>query len=170
MVTYGLHSSIVRNIFCANGKVMLPKMGVSTVLNQFGPVHLSAVLRPLLAQALQAILMTCFKMSPRRCGPGLWGAKGPTGPKPRKSLTNEKVTTKPLWGRPESNEIENLKVTKLTLPQKESGKRSLAKKWRKKWLRSIRKSDRKVTESVPKTKKSDRTPFAALLLRHPDKQ
>ena len=35
--------------------------------------------------------------------------------------------------------------------------------------RSIRKSDRKVTESVPKTKKSDRTPFAALLLRHPEK-
>ena len=34
--------------------------------------------------------------------------------------------------------------------------------------RSIRKSDRKVTESVPKTEKSDRTPFAALLLRHPD--
>ena len=31
--------------------------------------------------------------------------------------------------------------------------------------RSIRKSDRKVTESIPKTKKSDRTPFAALLLR-----
>ena len=35
--------------------------------------------------------------------------------------------------------------------------------------RSVRKSDRKVTESVPKTKKSDRTPFAALLLRHPEK-
>ena len=35
--------------------------------------------------------------------------------------------------------------------------------------KSVRKSDRKVTESAPKTKKkSDRTPFAALLLRHPD--
>ena len=47
--------------------------------------------------------------------------------------------------------------------QKEFGK-----KVTKKGDRSIRKSDRKVTESVPKTKKSDRTPFAALLLRHPD--
>ena len=36
--------------------------------------------------------------------------------------------------------------------------------------KSVRKSDRKVTESVPKTKKSDRTPFAALLLRHPEKK
>ena len=34
--------------------------------------------------------------------------------------------------------------------------------------KNVRKSDRKVTESVPKTKKNDRTPFAALLLRHPD--
>ena len=33
--------------------------------------------------------------------------------------------------------------------------------------RRIRKSDQKVTERVPKTKKSDRTPFADLLLRHP---
>ena len=29
--------------------------------------------------------------------------------------------------------------------------------------KSVRKSDQKVTESVPKTKKSDRTPFADLL-------
>ena len=49
-------------------------------------------------------------------------------------------------------------------------KRSPAKKIRQKGDeesdRSIRKSDRKVTKSIPKTKKSDRTPFAALLLRH----
>ena len=32
----------------------------------------------------------------------------------------------------------------------------------------IRKSDPKVTERVPKTKKSDRPPFADLLLRHPE--
>ena len=60
----------------------------------------------------------------------------------------------------------------ITLPQKESGKRSPAKGvWQKsdeKSDKSVRKSDRKVTESVPKTKKSDRTPFAALLLRHPE--
>ena len=31
-----------------------------------------------------------------------------------------------------------------------------------------RKSDQKVTERVPKTKRSDRTPFADLLLRHPE--
>ena len=36
--------------------------------------------------------------------------------------------------------------------------------------RSIRKSDRKVTESVPKTKKSDRTPFDALLKTPPPKK
>ena len=36
--------------------------------------------------------------------------------------------------------------------------------------RSVRKSDQKVTERVPKRKKSDRTPFADLLLRHPDLQ
>ena len=51
-------------------------------------------------------------------------------------------------------------------------KRSPAKGvWQKgdeKSHKSVRKSDRKVTESVPKTKKSDRTPFAAVLLRHPD--
>ena len=57
---------------------------------------------------------------------------------------------------------------KITLPQKESGKRSLAKSDEKS-DKSVRKSDRKVTESVPKTKKNDRTPFAALLLRHPEK-
>ena len=47
--------------------------------------------------------------------------------------------------------------------QKEFGKESDEKS-----DRSIRKSDQKVTESVPKTKKSDRTPFAAFLLRHPE--
>ena len=49
-------------------------------------------------------------------------------------------------------------------------KRSPAKRVWQKSDRSIRKSDRKVTESVPKTKKCDRTPFAALLLRHPEKK
>ena len=49
--------------------------------------------------------------------------------------------------------------------QKESGKK------RKKSDRSVRKSDQKMTKRVPKTKKkSDRTPFADLLLRHPDIQ
>ena len=50
-------------------------------------------------------------------------------------------------------------VLVFTLPQKESGKRSDEKS-----ERSVRKSDPKVT----KTGKSDRTRFAALLLRHPD--
>ena len=43
----------------------------------------------------------------------------------------------------------------------------MAKK-REKSDRNIRKSDQKVTERVPKTKKSDRTPFAGILLRHPE--
>ena len=47
--------------------------------------------------------------------------------------------------------------------QKEFGK-----KVTRKFDRSVRKSDRKVTKSVPTTKESDRTPFAALLLRHPE--
>ena len=51
----------------------------------------------------------------------------------------------------------------ITLPQKESGKRSLAKSDEKS-DRCIRKSDRKVTESIPKTKKSDRTPFAKMVM------
>ena len=38
----------------------------------------------------------------------------------------------------------------------------------KKVTKKVTEASRKVTESVPKTKKSDRTPFAALLLRHPD--
>ena len=38
----------------------------------------------------------------------------------------------------------------------------------KKVTKKVTKASEKVTESVPKTKKSDRTPFAALLLRHPD--
>ena len=47
-------------------------------------------------------------------------------------------------------------------------KRSPAKGvWQKSDEKSVR-SIRKVTESVPKTKKSDRTSFAALLLRHPE--
>ena len=43
--------------------------------------------------------------------------------------------------------------------QKESGKKVTKK---------VTEASEKVTESVPKTKKSDRTPFAALLLRHPE--
>ena len=43
--------------------------------------------------------------------------------------------------------------------QKESGKKVTKK---------VTKASEKVTESVPKTKKSDRTPFAALLMRHPE--
>ena len=35
--------------------------------------------------------------------------------------------------------------------------------------KKVTEASEKVTESVPKTKKSDRTPFAALLLRHPEK-
>ena len=54
-----------------------------------------------------------------------------------------------------------------TLPQKESGTRSLAKS-DEKIHRSIRKSDQKVTNRVPKTKKVDRTPCTDLLLRHPE--
>ena len=49
-----------------------------------------------------------------------------------------------------------------TLLQKESRKRSLAKKMTEK----VTEASEKVTESVLKTKKSDRTPFADLLLRH----
>ena len=50
------------------------------------------------------------------------------------------------------------KQEKITLPQKESGKRSLAKKVTK----QVTEASEKVTERVPKTK-SDRTPFADLL-------
>ena len=62
----------------------------------------------------------------------------------------------------------------LKIPESPCRKRSPAKGGRQKSDeksdRSIRKSDRKVTESIPITKKSDRTPFAALLLRHPDRR
>ena len=54
------------------------------------------------------------------------------------------------------------------LPQKGVRQKEFGKKVTKKSDRSIRKSDQKVTERVPKTKKSDRTPFADLLLRHPE--
>ena len=53
----------------------------------------------------------------------------------------------------------------ITLPQKESGKRSLAKKWRKKWQKKWPKSDRKKPEK--KRKKVIELLFADLLLRHP---
>ena len=56
------------------------------------------------------------------------------------------------------------KFPMFTLPQKESGKRSLAKKWRIS-DRRIRKSDQKVAE---KNRKNDRTPFAGLHMRHPE--
>ena len=55
----------------------------------------------------------------------------------------------------------------LTLPQNESGKRSLAKKRRNKWQKRQKKwpkSDRK----SPENEKSDRTPFVDLLLQHTD--
>ena len=57
------------------------------------------------------------------------------------------------------------KKLKFTLPQKESGKRSLAKKWRKKWQKHQKKwpkSDRKRPENEKKWSNSFcRTPFAA---------
>ena len=55
----------------------------------------------------------------------------------------------------------------ITLPQRSPAK-GVWQKSDEKSDKSVRKSDRKVTERVPKTKKSDRTPFADLLLRHPD--
>ena len=42
------------------------------------------------------------------------------------------------------------------------------KEFGKKVTKKVTGASEKVTESVPKTKKSDRTPFAALLLRHPE--
>ena len=42
------------------------------------------------------------------------------------------------------------------------------KEFGKKATKKVTEASEKVTESVPKTEKSDRTPFAALLLRHPD--
>ena len=52
----------------------------------------------------------------------------------------------------------------ITLPQKESGKKGLAKSDEKGDEKSVRKSDQHVT----KHEKGDRTPFADLLLQHPD--
>ena len=42
------------------------------------------------------------------------------------------------------------------------------KEFGKKVTKKVTEASEKVTERVPKTKKSDRTPFAALLLRHPE--
>ena len=42
------------------------------------------------------------------------------------------------------------------------------KEFGKKVTKRVTEASEKVTESIPKTKKSDRTPFAALLLRHPE--
>ena len=78
----------------------------------------------------------------------------------RKCMSVEELPNRTCFGI-------KLVIFLLTLPQKESGKRSLAKKWRKKWQKHQKKwpkSDRK----SPENEKSDRTPFAALLLRYPD--
>ena len=47
-------------------------------------------------------------------------------------------------------------------------KRSQAKGASKKVTKTVTEASAKVTERVPKAKRSDRTPFADLLLRHPD--
>ena len=48
-------------------------------------------------------------------------------------------------------------------------KRSPAKEvWQNKWRKKVTEASRKVTKRVPKMKKSDRTPLADLLFRHPE--
>ena len=69
------------------------------------------------------------------------------------------------------NEIAPIKLqfqNRVSPCRKRSPAKGVWQKGDEKSDRNIRKSDQKVTERVPETKKSDRTPFADLLLRHPE--